>query len=418
MTTDGSRDHAREHLGEDLPAGALLLAGALTGTDSSTALQLRGAARTSRISAGTFVVHADLHNHSLLSDGAGAPEDAFESMRAAGLDVAALTDHATLAPGVRPPSGYGAPAGLTSDRWTRAGSAADDADDPGSFSALRGFEWTEPRLGHMNIWYSTDFREVPSLDHVAPLYDWLREHEPAALACFNHPGREPGRFERFRFDPALRERFVGLEMFNRQDDYLFEGYSDDVPAPLVACLAAGWRPGLLGVSDEHTGRWGRGAGSGRSGLWVSELSRQGVYDALRARRVFATRVPGLRLDATADGVRMGAELAMARHRAPSAVRFRVDVDAGPEWSGRPLQLQLLRPGPRVPEVIEAVDIEVGPVHEFSVPLSMADGGWVVLRVADSTRSSGYGEAGPVGHPGNAFGIAYASPWWLTVGDQE
>ena len=40
----------------------------------------------------TLVV-ADLHNHSLNSDGRGDPERAFELMRAAGLDVAALTDH-------------------------------------------------------------------------------------------------------------------------------------------------------------------------------------------------------------------------------------------------------------------------------------------------------------------------------------
>ncbi|MGH3334293.1 MAG: hypothetical protein ACRDOZ_00625 [Nocardioides sp.] len=54
-----------------------------------------GAARVSRITAGTTLVHADMHNHTLLSDGDGDPALAFDSMRSAGLDVAALTDHAT-----------------------------------------------------------------------------------------------------------------------------------------------------------------------------------------------------------------------------------------------------------------------------------------------------------------------------------
>jgi hypothetical protein len=49
------------------------------------------------VDAGGFtLVVADLHNHSLHSDGTGDPEQAFAQMRAAGLDVAALTDHSSI----------------------------------------------------------------------------------------------------------------------------------------------------------------------------------------------------------------------------------------------------------------------------------------------------------------------------------
>ncbi|MGH3945742.1 MAG: hypothetical protein ACRDSI_11945, partial [Pseudonocardiaceae bacterium] len=74
-------------------AGALLLSAA-AGQQLRTPGPEGGAARDSRISRGTVLVHADMHNHTLLSDGAGDPEAAFPSMRDAGLDVAALTDHA------------------------------------------------------------------------------------------------------------------------------------------------------------------------------------------------------------------------------------------------------------------------------------------------------------------------------------
>ena len=57
--------------------------------------------RGSKLFPGTRLVHGDLHNHTLLSDGAGDPELAFETMHAAGLDVAAITDHA-LYPGEVP----------------------------------------------------------------------------------------------------------------------------------------------------------------------------------------------------------------------------------------------------------------------------------------------------------------------------
>ena len=78
--------------GVGLGAGVLGTAGSA----SAVAVPSGGASRTSRLTRGTSLVHADLHNHTLLSDGDGDPADAFVSMRAAGLDVAALTDHATL----------------------------------------------------------------------------------------------------------------------------------------------------------------------------------------------------------------------------------------------------------------------------------------------------------------------------------
>jgi hypothetical protein len=40
----------------------------------------------SKLFPGTRLVHGDLHNHTLLSDGAGNPELAFETMRRSGMD--------------------------------------------------------------------------------------------------------------------------------------------------------------------------------------------------------------------------------------------------------------------------------------------------------------------------------------------
>jgi hypothetical protein len=47
-----------------------------------------GTSRASRLFPGTWVVHTDMHNHTLFSDGAGDAAEAFGSMRDAGLDVA------------------------------------------------------------------------------------------------------------------------------------------------------------------------------------------------------------------------------------------------------------------------------------------------------------------------------------------
>lgn len=375
------------------------------------------ASRTSRVSRGTFLVAADLHNHTAISDGAGDPAAAYASLRAAGLDVAALTDHVHFPDDVRARLDAGAfpdvrgrylgrpRGGLTDAGWERTRALADAADQPGLFTAIPGFEWTEPWLGHVNIWFSTEFTPVRDVGRTEALYAWLHEHGEA-LAGFNHPGREPGRFGDFVFAPAARRQLVGLEMFNRYDDYLFEGYAEGQPSPLVACLSAGWRPGLLGVTDEHEDTWGFHVGKGRTGMWVGELSRAGVAEALRARRTFATRHAGLRVDAVADGVRMGGVL---RHRA-GPVTVTVDVDRGPDWVGRALEVQVLRPGNGVPTVVEVVPLPVGEVLRLTVDVALDDGDWLLLRVADPAEANG--TPGPAGHPANNAAVAYTSPWYL------
>jgi hypothetical protein len=331
-----------------------------------------------------------------MSDGDGDPANAFASMRSAGLDVAALTDHTTLF----------AIEGLSSEEWRRAGQLADAANVPGAYTALRGFEWSHPLLGHVNVWYTGSFTDLGGSSSMGRLYDWIEGS--GGIGGFNHPGRELLRFNDFAYDAGLRDQMVGLEMFNRGDDYLFDGWSSGQSSPLNACLNAGWRTGLTGVTDEHGTDWGFPEGKGRTGLWVAENTRNGVLEAMRARRFFATRVSGLRLDATADGVRMGGSLPTAK----GDIRFVVDLDRGPEWDGKPLKLQVLRPGSRAPQVAEVVDAVAGTTTEFTVPLDLADGAWVVIRVADPTQANA--SPGPAGHPGNEWGVAYSSPWWLTA----
>lgn len=425
--------------------------------------------RASRLFPGSFVVHADLHNHTLLSDGAGDPELAFESMRSAGLDVAALTDHSTVQKHM-PVECLGnadcqAVAGIDEAAWARTRALADGADDPGSFVAIRGFEWSSPFLGHMNVWFSETWtdplatggggiegagqslhQEVPGLGPVLgpPLdgairglprhgagmrlfYEWLTADPSRPLvgggadgiAGFNHPGRETGRFGYFAFDAAVRDRIVSLELFNRREDYLFEGTEVGQPSPLVECLDAGWRVGLLGVTDEHGTDWGHPDGKGRGGLWVDELSREGVRTAMRGRRFFATRLRGLRLDAAATSgaaadpaarVRMGQELT----HTSGPVTFELDIDRGSEWMGKELLVQVLRSGSALPTVAHAETITVGgpddPLPTLTVDLDRTDGDWVVLRLTDPDDDPDSRAAGAFADAGDA--VAYCSPWYL------
>jgi putative cell wall-binding protein len=433
--------------------------------------------RTSRLFPDKRLIHADLHNHSHLSDGAGVPEKAFATMRANGLDAAALTDHASVSFALGPVDvcaalptvegerdGCRSARGLTEAGWQQTLAMAEEENADGAFTAIGGFEWSSPFLGHMNVWFSerwidvvttggapstTDLSafiheidgQVPSpIDGItAPVlnvlrsairqapsdpqtmrgfYQWLTQGPGTpvlgggndGIAGWNHPGREAGRFSEFGFDPALRDRVVSLELFNRGEDYLFRRPSEDRDSPLVACLDRGWKPGILGVSDHHGTDWGGSEDTGRAGLWVSQLTRNGVREALEQRRFFATRERGVRVDAALNGVRMGGDLG---HRGGS-VRVEVDIDRGPEHYGRPIMIQVLRTGSPLPTVVTNVAARYRRPDEpwiaFDVNLDPEDGRWIVLRITEPEEPADNRADALYAGFGNA--VAYTSPVWL------
>jgi len=432
--------------------------------------------RASRLfpDSGRFVVHSDLHNHSLLSDGAAEADGWFQAMRAAGLDVAALTDHAVLGKlhgdvtcnklvdPTRPDTGTGlcsSYVGINETSWQQLADMADAGNDPGAFVAMRGFEWTTGSRGHINVWFSeqwvdalltgsiTEVRDadtlfdavlgqqlppeivqiidtLPSTASIDGFWDWLAAPVGSlplgggadALAGLNHPN-EFGNFEDFRFFEQVAERVVSIEAFNgpahvdqHLGDYWFYGVNDGMPWPINAALNAGWRTGLIGVSDNHTSTVGNPQAA-RGGLWVTELSRQGVRDALERRRMFASRLQGLRLDAAAHGVPMGNDV--GHPGGPLLVD--VDLDWGPDSWGEPVVIEVAGAGEDAPRQLDAVAVTVpaptDPVISFSVDVDPDEVAWVLLRVCRAGQEL---DVNAVEGPWTAHGgaIAYSSPFWL------
>jgi hypothetical protein len=384
-----------------------------------------GTTRRSRLFPGLWLVHADLHNHTLLSDGAGDPGLAFACLRAAGLDVAAITDHSRWASAFLGVVGAPGWTGIDGRAWRRTASLADSANVDGEFVALRGFEWSHFLYGHMNVWGSQRFTDpLRTFPTMGRFWRWLETRGNEGLITFNHPGTGRLRFGRFGYRPALAERLVGLEIFNKTDEYLLKDTDRGKQSPLNQCLNAGWRVGLLGVTDEHGADWGHPEGKGRAGLYVRELTRWGVLEALSARRLFASRVKGLRVDAALTSLEAGSKLAqdrpaarmgtaVAHSRGPA--RIQVDLDRGESWWGRRLNVQVLRPGPRLPALAAAIDVRLPspdePVIAFEVDLDPGEGDWVVLRVSDPSQPADPRATGQYAQLGR--GIAYTSPFWLT-----
>ncbi len=376
----------------------------MTGLLDSDAVDAYGTRRVSPLLPGYALVHADLHNHTRLSDGRGDPRLAFDSMRAAGLDAAAITDHTNL------PGPWGG--GLDEEGWSELAQLASASNRDGEFVAIRGFEWSHPLLGHINVWDSPTWVApvLPTARDLRRFYDWLESPASAdALTSFNHPGSRGTvlRFGDFTLRIALAPRMVGLEMFNKTDDYLLALEPGGI-SPLIQCLDAGWRPGLIGVTDEHGKDWGHPDGKGRTGLYVKELSRAGVRDAMAGRRSFAARIKGLRLAATLGGVFMGQRLRqpVARGTAPLVV----DLDLGPRARGMELSVQLLRWASATPVVEEVARVEPGArLLTLDVPVD-PDEPWIVLRVSDPHSPAGWGV--PRAYRSLGRSVAYASPWWI------
>jgi hypothetical protein len=408
---------------------------------------------------GTSVAHADLHNHTLLSDGAGRADEAFAMLRAAGMDAASLTDHAVFGSlvGDSTCDSCSALSGFDDVGWATHRQLADASDVPGEFTAIRGFEWTTPHLGHINVWFSENWIDslmtgslidpdallgqigegrgsvhdlllqlkpltdlVPATSRIDGFWDWFGRPSAGAglggggadaLCGLNHPNSY-GNFNGFAYVGAVADRVVSCELLNARQDYLYRGVDEGQGSPLNRALNAGWRVGLLGVTDEHGQEFDVVEGKGRAGLWVGELTREGVREALSARRFYATRWAGLRVDATANGVRMGGSVP---HRS-GPITFQVDVDKGPSWYGKRLIAQVLTAAGDLdlPTVAGMREFRVArpdePVVTFTVDVAADATPWVVLRLTDPEAPADALATGPFAEAGDA--VAYVSPWWL------
>jgi hypothetical protein len=249
---------------------------------------------------------------------------------------------------------------------------------------------------------------------VTPFYDWLSSAPGSlpfgggndALASFNHPGYF-GNFAGFTYHAGAAQNIVLMEAFNpinSDPDYFWYGADKGLPNPFNACLNAGWRVGFTGVSDEHSGVYGQ-LGKGRGGLWVDELTREGVRRAIASKRSFATIEPALRLDATANGVPMGSSLSSG-----APVTVALDIARGPDWIGKTLLIEVVGPGKDGPRLLDVFPMTVPsddqPPFTFT---AQPDGAWMFLRIIDPDRPSHPLARAPFAK-GGAF--AYASPWFF------
>jgi hypothetical protein len=264
----------------------------------------------------------ELHCHTEhSSDGSGTLDELYGFARdTAGLDFAAASDHMSFAANCPPEHGHAA-AHLDYDlvpraeRWRATAEAARRHHRPGRFVTFLGTEADSVgHDGHRNVYFPTDDLAPVELPSWPPprgfLAQWAKGRK--VLVIPHHPpiwwgaGVYHGS-KGLSYGDLPEEAQPVVEVYSRHgtSEHLHNPrpLRGQIPGYFVQdMLAAGHHFGFMAGSDSHQANPGSSRTEGgpfktlqyRSGLaavWARELSRQAIWDAIFARRTFATTFP-------------------------------------------------------------------------------------------------------------------------------
>ena len=269
--------------------------------------------------AGRRILWADLQNHSGLSDGSATPDDLLRYAREVGaLDAAAVTDHDHW--GMR-----------FADRepavWRQTLDAVDRRHEPGRFVALAGYEWTNWVQGHRHVVFFEPTAEAVAgllLSSIDERFDeadelWAGLEGARALTFAHHSAGDPIATDWSSKPPP------GLEPVTEIVSVHGSSESTDSPGVVVRgalegnyvrdALDHGYRLGFVGSSDGHDGHPGlanlASPSGGLAAILADDVTREGIYEALRARRTYATNGPRIVVRASYAGWPIGADVSAA-----------------------------------------------------------------------------------------------------------
>lgn len=267
-----------------------------------------------------------LHSHTQYSDGAGSLESALAYIKAlpdnANVDFVAFTDHSNYFD----KSGAANPEGALYDMtkateysqqtWKsyKDAVAAFNTENAGSMVAIAGFEMTwSGGPGHINTFNTPGIvsRNNTTLNNktkdagLQAYYKLLSQQEGTnSISQFNHPGTTFGNFIDFGYwDAVVDTRMYMVEVGNGEGQIGAGGYYPSYEQYIMA-LDKGWHVAPTNNQDNHKGRWGD-ANDARDVILTDDFTEDGIYEALRARRMYATEDKNLELDYTVNGNMMG-----------------------------------------------------------------------------------------------------------------
>ncbi|MFM9433966.1 hypothetical protein ACFDR9_001012 [Janthinobacterium sp. CG_23.3] len=280
--------------------------------------------QTNHSDGGADVAHCAGAQHP--QSGAFGPGDAYAFARGRGLDILVTSEHNHMYDGSDGTNGNADP--VSAQALYRAGLAQAREFNTGhpDFAAIYGQEWgVINNGGHLNIFNSQELLGWERNDRQQLLADTLTpKNEYAALYAlmrergwigqFNHPALS-GQFRvggvPFGYSPDGDEAMALCEIMNSSAFSTnlteTESHRSNYELACNKALEAGYHVAFSSNQDNHCANWGASY-TNRTGILIPNgvaLSQASVFEALKARRVFATMDKASQLVLTANGHLMG-----------------------------------------------------------------------------------------------------------------
>ena len=272
-----------------------------------------------------------LHSHTAeYSDGAGTLNEALDYVEdipeSDNIDFVAFTDHSNYFDSTSAPNPAEALYDTTqmtyasANMWTEYNRKIDAFNEKSTDRiALAGYEMTwSGGPGHINTFNTPGIvsRNNKTLNDktgdagLQAYYNLLIEAGSKGVASINqlnHPGTTFGNFSDFAYyTPALDNYVQLVEVGNGEGQIGAGGYYPSYEQYIMA-LDKGWHVAPTNNQDNHKGSWGN-ANDARDVIYADSLTEEGLFDAIRERRLYATEDKNLEISYTLDGHMMGSQL--------------------------------------------------------------------------------------------------------------
>jgi hypothetical protein len=213
----------------------------------------------------------NLHAHTSYSDGKLTPADAYDYARnTAKLDFMTVTDHMEA---------------LTTEEWANEHSMADAANVDGKFVAQQGYEWGSPPFNHLNFWLTEKIWDVDTyfVSDITKFWKPVSKLNPKPIVQFNHPDWYDDRTDYPVFN------WNWFEYYAPMDDIalLIEIKDPGQEKSFQLSLDMGWHATPVFNQDNHDADWGT-ENDCRAALWMTALTREGMWEAVRSGRTYST----------------------------------------------------------------------------------------------------------------------------------
>ena len=267
-----------------------------------------------------------LHSHTTYSDGSGSLESALDYVAGlperANVDFVSFTDHSNYfdsTSNANPEQALYDTSLMSSGStqlWNayKGAVAAFNAEHADELVALAGFEMTwSGGPGHINTFNTpgivsrnnTTLNSKTADAGMKAYYALLSQTEGVdTISQFNHPGDTFGTFTDFAYwDPVIDTRIQLVEVGNGEGAIGAGGYYPSYEYYIMA-LDKGWHVAPTNNQDNHKGKWGN-ANDARDVILTDDFTEEGIYQAIRDRRIYATEDKNLEITYTLNGEMLG-----------------------------------------------------------------------------------------------------------------